>query len=303
MSIKKMSESTLTDTGRYSNMSVGEINWGTASGGTEVTNGGYKYHTFTTDGTLTVTKGGKFDCLVIAGGGGGGSNSNAGGGAGGVVAACKVFNSGSLSVDVGSGGIGGFGRDVFTSFSVSQGNMGYPSIIGEVYAVGGGGGGRTTAGGSGGGPNGQSINYTVNGGFATGAIDTETHLGFNGGASNPGGGAGEPGGTDGSLHGGDGTAAFSSDWAASTSTGVNDGTGTYYYAGGGGGSALTSGGPGGLGGGGNGGSSAGENDNFPPTAGVANSGGGGGAGFGGYENRIIGGASGGSGLVIVRYKV
>ena len=67
MSIKKMSESTLTDSGRYSDMSMGEVGWGAATGGTEVTNAGYKYHTFTSDGTLTVTQGGKFDCLIVAG--------------------------------------------------------------------------------------------------------------------------------------------------------------------------------------------------------------------------------------------
>lgn len=302
MSIKKLSETTLTDTGRYSDMAVGAVSWGVASGGTEVTNNGYKYHTFTTDGTLTVTQGGKFDCLLIAGGGGGGSSSADGGGAGGVVVACTTLDAGSVSVDVGSGGLGGFGRNVFTSHSVSQGNMGYPSTIGELYAVGGGGGGRTTSGGSGAAPNGESINYTVNGGFVTGEVGTETHLGFAGGTT-AGGGAGEAGETDGSRHGGDGTAAYSSDWAVSTSTGENDGTGTYYYAGGGGGSTVTANGPGGDGGGGNGGYTIGENDNISPTAGAANTGGGGGAGFTGYENRIIGGANGGSGLVIVRYQV
>ncbi len=302
MSIKKLSETTLTNTGTYSDMAMGQVGWGTATGGTEVTSGGYKYHTFTSDGTLTVTQGGKFDCLLVAGGGGGGSSSADGGGAGGFVVACTTFDAGSVSVDVGSGGVGGFGRNVFTSHSVAQGNMGYPTIVGELYAVGGGGGGKTRGGGSGGANGGASINYTVGGGFVSGSIGTESHLGFNGGTT-AGGGAGEAGETDGSRQGGDGTAAYSSDWAVPTSTGENDGSGTYYYAGGGGGSTLTAGGAGGLGGGGNGGSSAGENDNYPPTAGLANTGGGGGAGFSGYENRIIGGASGGSGLVIVRYEV
>jgi len=302
MSIKKLSETTLTSSGSYSTMGVGAVSWGAATGGTEVTNGGYKYHTFTSDGTLTVTQGGKFDCLLIAGGGGGGSSSADGGGAGGVVATCAVFEPGAVSVDVGSGGVGGFGRNVFTSHSVSQGNMGYPTIVGELYAVGGGGGGRTTSGGSGGANGGKSINYTTGGGFVSGQVGTATHLGFDGGTT-AGGGAGEAGETDGSRHGGDGTAAFSSDWAVSTSTGENDGTGTYYYAGGGGGSTVTANGPGGDGGGGNGGYTVGENDNISPTAGLANTGGGGGAGFSGYENRIIGGASGGSGLVIVRYEV
>ncbi len=301
MSIKKMSESTLTDSGRYSDMSMGEVGWGAATGGTEVTDGGYKYHTFTSDGTLTVTQGGKFDCLIVAGGGGGGSSTADAGGAGGVVATCAVFESGAVSVDVGSGGTGGFGRNVFSSATPAQGNMGYPSIIGELYAVGGGGGGKTRGGGSGGANGGKSINYVVKGGFSSGEVGTETHLGFDGGTT-AGGGAGEAGETDGSRQGGDGTAAFSV-WGNATSTGENDGNGVRYYAGGGGGSTVTSGGAGGTGGGGNGGSTAGENDNYPPTSGLANTGGGGGAGFSGYENRIIGGANGGSGLVIVRYEV
>lgn len=301
MSIKKLSESTLTETGQYSTMSVGEVAWGVATGGTEVTSGGYKYHTFTTDGTLTVTNSGKFDVLMIAGGGGGGSSSASAGGAGGAVAKCVALDSGAVSVKVGAGGAGGFGRPVFTGYSVAQGRQGFPSIVGEHYAVGGGGGGQTSAGGSGGGNTGPAISYTESGGFVSGVIGSASHLGFPA-ATSAGGGASEAGDTDGARHGGDGTAAFSS-WAIATSTGVNDGTGTYYYAGGGGGSTVTANGPGGLGGGGNGGYTLGENDNISPTAGVANSGGGGGAGFSGYENRIIGGANGGSGLVIVRYQV
>jgi hypothetical protein len=301
MSIKKLSETTLTSSGSYSTMGVGAVNWGAATGGTEVTNGGYKYHTFTSDGTLTVTQGGKFDCLLIAGGGGGGSSSADGGGAGEVVATCTVLEAGAINVDVGSGGVGGFGRNVFSSASVAQGNQGYPTIVGELYAIGGGGGGRTTSGGSGGANGGSSIRYDRNDAFSSGLIRSESHIGFNGGTT-AGGGAGEAGETDGSREGGDGTAAFT-EWAAATSTGENDGTGTYYYAGGGGGSTVTARGFGGLGGGGDGGYTVGENDNIAPSAGLANTGGGGGAGFSGYENRIIGGASGGSGIVIVRYEV
>jgi len=301
MSIKKMSESTLTNSGRYSDMSMGEVGWGAASGGTEVTSGGYKYHTFTTDGTLTVTTPGKFDCLLVAGGGGGGSSSSDAGGAGGVHVTCAQFEAGAVAVDIGSGGVGGFGRNVFASGGVAQGNIGYATYLGDLYAVGGGGGGRTTSGGSGGATNGKSIEYQLQGGFASGVLGSASVLGKDGGDT-AGGGAGEVGGTSALRNGGDGTDAFTS-WAAATSTGENDGTGTYYYAGGGGGNTVTSRGSGGLGGGGNGGSTSGENDNVSPTAGLANTGGGGGAGFSGYENRIIGGANGGSGLVIVRYEV
>ena len=44
-----------------------------ASGGTETTSGDYKIHTFTGDGTFTVTRGGEVVFLVVAGGGGAGS--------------------------------------------------------------------------------------------------------------------------------------------------------------------------------------------------------------------------------------
>ena len=73
------------------------------SGGTEITSGDYKYHVFTSTGSLTLTQNGsgilstlnpdnsgKFDYLVIAGGGGGGAiradgnGGRGGGGAGGV---------------------------------------------------------------------------------------------------------------------------------------------------------------------------------------------------------------------------
>lgn len=282
MSIKKMSETTLTSTGTYSEMSVGAVGWGVASGGTEVTSDGYKYHTFTTSGTLTVTSTGKFEYLIVAGGGGGGSSSADAGGAGGVTSGETVLSTGSVTVTVGAGGAGGFGRAVFTSQTPAQGRQGFPSLLGEIFAVGGGGGGQTSWGGSGGGTDGLAF----------------PNQGNIGGAS-AGGGAGA---VSSGLVGGAGTSVFSQ-WGIATSTGENDGTGVRYYAGGGGGSAVTSRGVGGVGGGGDGGFTIGENDNFSPTAGLANTGGGGGAGFPGYEQRVIGGANGGSGLVIVRYEV
>ena len=60
-----------------------------ASGGTETTDGDYKIHTFTSDGSFIVNSvtpiNNKVDYLVIAGGGAGGAHgdSGAGGGAGG----------------------------------------------------------------------------------------------------------------------------------------------------------------------------------------------------------------------------
>lgn len=64
--------------------------YGSASGGTSssITSSGVSYTllTFTTDGTLTVSKDGLFDVLLVGGGGNGGNtitNERAGGGGGG----------------------------------------------------------------------------------------------------------------------------------------------------------------------------------------------------------------------------
>ena len=68
----------------------------TATGGTIVQSGGYKYHTFTSSGNFVVTDGGGIEVLLVAGGAGGGagggdsgwggytSHTGGGGGAGGV---------------------------------------------------------------------------------------------------------------------------------------------------------------------------------------------------------------------------
>ena len=61
-----------------------------ASGGTESEAGGYKYHTFNSNGTFTISSGAAdLEYLLVAGGGGGGTagsggnNAAGGGGAGG----------------------------------------------------------------------------------------------------------------------------------------------------------------------------------------------------------------------------
>ena len=279
--IGKVRESTIRGFDKYASISAGEVSWGSATGGTVSTSSGYTYHTFTASGTLTVTRRGKFEYLVIAGGGGGGSNTAAGGGAGGVLSGFIVLDEGAQTMRVGTGGGGGFGRNNFDGYTTAQGRNGNPSRINsDVIAVGGGGGGRTTTGGSGGGGNGLAIPGQGNDGAIRG-----------------GGGAGFPAVLS---TGGDGTPDFSN-WGLATSTGVDDGTGTRYYAGGGGGSNVSSRGLGGKGGGGRSGFETGENDHFPGDAGTPNSGGGGGSGWSGAENYRGAGLSGGSGIIIVRY--
>lgn len=300
-----------------------------ATGGTEATSGGYRYHTFTSNGNLVVTGAGVVELLMVAGGGGGGRGNNqptetygeaggGGGGAGGLVWAEKVAVSvGTYPIVIGSGGAG-------STADLSPGATGQDSTALGLTAKGGGGGGTygnsagTTGNGQDGGSSGGAggTNYFTQRGLGVpGLVVAQPYqFGNAGGAANNaisnaggsssfrdgggGGGAATRGG-DATLStvnavapgaGGDGL-EFSA-WATATSTG--DGG---YYAGGGGGGDRggQGGGAGGAGGGAAGGSvgTAGGN-------GDTNTGGGGG-GSGSSDN--VNGGSGGSGIVIVRYAV
>lgn len=281
---------------------AGGASVGAATGGTEVTSGGYKYHTFISTGALTVTKAGLFDLLIVGAGGAGGEGFYAGGGGGGQVALYQsaYLALGSHTVTIGAGGARGAALD-------SAGQVGSGTLIGSFFAgPGSGGKGRTNQTGAAGGINGSGgARYTPYNSQTpyTGA----PNLGFDGGTTSANGGGGGAGaGEDGTScasgvpgSGGDGVAH--STWASATSTGDS---GYYGGGGGGGGDSATGGqGIGGQGGGGNGGNgtTAAATEN-----GAANTGGGGGGGFaaGGNPTPNSGtGGSGGSGLVIVRYAV
>jgi hypothetical protein len=256
-----------------------------ATGGT-ITNGLvdgilYRYHSFLNVGsfTFTVTDSGSdrfLEYLVVAGGGGGGYG--IGGAAGGVIQNSQLIDIGSYSLSVGNGGRGADGR----AFDVGTGTPTGPNFTsspGETSTF----LGQTANGGAGGNQGGVSGN-----GFGPG---TATCGGGAGGSAAPGVG----------YTGGNGV--FFPDWAFATSTGHNNG----YYAGGGGGSGqncVAEFGFGGLGGGGRGARGSGGDEDLrqdSPTAAVARTGSGGGAGFVGPESFIRAGASGASGLVIVRY--
>ena len=77
-----------------------------ASGGTEATYGGYKYHTFTSNGTFTAAGYRSCELLLIGGGGGGGNSAGgAGGGGGGFQNYTSVdLYTGTYTVTVGDGG-------------------------------------------------------------------------------------------------------------------------------------------------------------------------------------------------------
>lgn len=256
-----------------------------ATGGDTITSDGtYFYHAFRTSGTFTPKKGVSCDVLVVAGGGGGGhANGNRGGGGGG---AGGVFYSASNSltttgytVTVGAGGA-----------SVTQGSNSQFGAL--TAAVGGGKGSVPNDGGGAGGSGGGAAVGT--GGTATSGQGNVGGNGFSPGGSGDagggGGGAGAAGGNGSNAtpgNGGAGTNTYST-WLSPTGTGVSG-----FVAGGGGGSGTN---PASSGSGGSGGGGAGSGTGTA-TAGTANTGGGGGSSL----NTT--GASGGSGLVIVRYPI
>jgi len=244
-----------------------------ASGGTETTAGNYRYHTFTSSGTFTVTTAGEVEYLVIAGGGAGGTQTtggyeSGGGGAGGYISSTATVSAQSYSIVIGAGG--------------SNANGANSSALGSTAIGGGrGGNGNGSSGGSGGGGT-----YSSSGGAGTsgqGFAGSNGHYNEDGAnRGGGGGGAGEAGSTDGRGQGGDGLA-----WLDGTTR-----------AGGGGGGQPASSPSGGEGGGGNGGTVLGGNTQ---TAGSANTGGGGGGSYSSSSSEI--GGNGGSGIVIIRYAV
>ena len=262
------------------------------SGGTitEFTSAGdlYRVHTFTSSDTFTLTDSNlSVDYLIVGGGGGSNFDGSGGGGAGGVLTGNTTLTPADYNITVGAGGNAGI--DAGTILATNGGN----SIFNGLTAIGGGasgrylsnagstggsgGGGGSTAGSGGSGTPGQGFN----GGNATGNL-------LSGGAGGGGGAsqAGNNGNSSPSSKGGDGI--------------LTDITGiaTYYAGGGGGGTASgTTASTGGLGGGGNGNRRG--SGTSTATDGLSATGG----GAGGTGDREPTGRNGGSGVVIIRYKI
>ena len=256
---------------------------GGASGGTITEVGGYRIHTFTSNGMFTPSSDGNVEYLVVAGGGAGGQGSGGGaggGGAGGFRTGTNYAVSGgvSITVTVGAGGAATIGA--------GPSGHGGDSVFGTITSIGGGGSGSGNApatGGSGGG-GGEYTNLpgaagTVNQGNAGGSTSAT-------GVAAGGGGAGGAGGNSSGSVVGAGGIGLSSDIS---------GTATYYAGGGGASGNGLPGSAGGQGGGGHGGPGSGGSGT--PTSGAANTGGGG----GGTYQTGAGTLTGGSGIVIVRY--
>ena len=249
---------------------------------------GYKYISFTANGTLTVTRGGYADVLLVGGGGGGGrgrpvgtAQNGCGGGAGGMLYVENYYiEAGNHSIIVGSGGNGATSDD-------TVGLRGGDSRLGPIMSIGGGGGsssnGPTAAGQNGGSGGGRySSSYQLGVGFPGQGNNGGTGTTSNSNGAGGGGGAGAAG-SDGVLTaGGAGGAGL-----ANSITG----TSLYYAGGGGGGGGAAGGGAGGIDGGG-----AGSNETpfVAAVSGTANTGGGGGGTLYGSP-----GGNGGSGIVIV----
>tara|TARA_A100001391_G_scaffold70102_1_gene44786 strand:+ start:186 stop:1529 length:1344 start_codon:yes stop_codon:yes gene_type:complete len=291
-----------------------------ATGGTITTCGNFKIHTFTSPGTFTVAQASQtaadnvVSYMVVGGGGGGGGQGGGGAGAGGFRenkssvdtytasplegAADITVTAQAYPITVGAGGAGS---------ASSKGSAGSASIFSTTTSAGGGEGGSRSAspktggnGGSGGGGGGG-----CGGSFGPGGTGNTPPVspaqGTNGGSggnngSHQGGGGGGAGAagssvgpaTDGNASGGTGGNGVATSITGSPVT----------RAGGGGGSGRTAtSAPPGAGGSGGGGRGEG-NPNVTVQSGTANTGGGG----GGTEFLCNAGGSGGSGIVVIRYK-
>jgi len=169
-----------------------------ASGGSVSTSGIYKYHTFTSSGTFTVSATGTSNTLeyvVVAGGGGGGKRHAAGGGAGGYRTGSTSTNGrgggsgtsgqgnpGGGSAPGGSGG-GGGGRNASGSYSSGSGGPGGSGatwLNGTAYAGGGGGAPGGSGGAGGGAPHNTAAPANRGGGGGGGDSDNPGRPGGSG---------------------------------------------------------------------------------------------------------------------------
>ena len=292
----------------------------TATGGNAIyTIGDYKVHKFTSPGTFTVSAlgcgsgcgtGGNIVDYIISGGGGSGSRTGGGGGAGGMrfsqfftCAPCRAVCAGgtvsatSYPIVIGAGGgsvnsdgsIGNPGNpSSFLSLTSTAGGAASNFAYSNPAGPGGSGGGTAHGGGSGG--TGNTPPVSPSQGFPGGTSAAAYCGGGGGGAAEAGGVPADP------AKGVGGNGLFWPTDALCGASAGEAGPAGFYFSGGGGGttnpcSPAGSSREGGLGGGGNGGL-------FPCTSGTANTGGGGGGRLNCGTN-----ANGGSGIVLIRYRV
>jgi len=309
-------------TGITVSITVNNIVYTTATGGTITTDGNFKVHTFNTSSNFVVTTLGSdavVDYLVIAGGAGGGNGVGGGGGAGGLR---NSFN----SETSGGGGTSETAKNIsVTSYTVTIGAGGTASVNGSTSSLSGSGistvsctgggtggafqGGAGTAGGSGGGGEvpGAGGAGTANEGYAGGEW-------LAGGGNSNGAGGGSAASIGGTPAAGAGALAVAGNGGIGLVSNI-DGNGYYWAAGGGGAGHDGTGGHGGLGGGGGGsdfqkgfgtGGGSALNSGTNGSTGTNHTGGNAGtntgSGGGGGSYSAGSGGLGGSGIVIIRYQ-
>jgi len=273
-----------TDTGQvegYSDVrdlwiSIGNLPNVIATGGTvtDITQGGqiFRVHTFTSDGTFEVTRGGEVEYLVVAGGGPGGNaftntpRRGGGGGAGGLLTGSVAVSIGANSVTVGDGGTRGPDHDTYGT------DGGSSSVFGLTAIGGGNGGGSGTSGRNGrtGGSGGGGGNNDGNSPLGTGGAGTvgQGNAGADArGSDIAGGGGGAGSAGSGTTRG----AGLALDFTGTTIT----------YAQGGAAQTV---------------------NNVNGASGAANTGNAGDGGSGDTGSTVNAG-NGGSGIVIVRYRI
>lgn len=177
----------------------------------------YKYVTYTGNSSLTITKAGFLDVLLVGGGGGSsadGNNRIGGGGAGGVRYGAFIVPIGTYTITIGAGGGGaanfagtGGATSISSVLSVGGGSGGNSGFVSQISSAGGGGsgggfffdanfsgGGTSFGGGAGaaGGTAGISLSYT--GSAVTYGVGGTTGAGTanrgNGGSAGASGGSG-----------------------------------------------------------------------------------------------------------------
>jgi len=269
--------------------------------GPEIVKDGLVLHLDMASNKSYPSQGLEVEYLIVAGGGGGGSRHGGGGGAGGLLTNFGILpiklDLQSYSISVGLGGSGA------ASGTNTEGSQGQNSSAFNLTAIGGGAGSSLGSfsslkdGGSGGGARGNSN--------ALGGIGT-ANQGQNGGAGVPqlvanfglgggGGGFSQSGQSGNQTQRGKGGDGFD----ASSFVGINIGDGGWFAGGGGGGGSVPTSDVGLSGRGGGGHGNRGSSDNA--TSGTNGTGGGGGGGGHSVDINFVG-KSGGSGIVIVRYR-
>ena len=271
---------------------------------------GFKYHTFTSSGSFTVTTGSKScEILVVGAGGGGGSNNNsggsdggAGGGGGGVVLASQTINPGTYNITIGSGGSGGTSGNASQNTNPvnQQAGLCSPSKSQPYSGTAGTPGGDSIFGASS--PTAVKLTAKGGGGGGSGPNAGNEDCGGCGGGAGSGGSPGTVGGN--ALQPGQ-NASFTGTLTTNVGFKGGDSPGTSPFRGAGGGGTAGAGSNGSSGGPGVGGPAVTvPSDYGAPTIGLPGlnpvstrfgAGGGGGDGGPSYQGTVAPGGSGGGG--------